>query len=104
ERGAGSDLAALRTSARVEGDELVISGQKIWTSHAQHADYQEMLVRTDSTGPKHKGLTWLICDMRQPGIDIRPIRTMADDQHFCEVFYDNVRVPLANVVGGVNNG
>src|SRR5690606_15392765 len=79
-------------------------GQKIWTSHAQHATYQEMLVRTDPSLGKHKGITWVICDMRAPGITIRPIDTMAGDQHYCEVFYDEVRIPLANVVGQVNDG
>jgi len=104
EPGAGSDLGGLRTRAVIDGDHLVVNGQKIWTSHAQHATYQEMLVRTDPDLGKHKGITWVICDMRLPGITIRPIDTMSGDQHFCEVFYDDVRIPLANVVGGVDNG
>jgi len=101
---AGSDLAGLKTKAVVDGDDLVISGRKIWTSHAQHASYQEMLVRTNPTLGRHKGITWLIVDMTSPGITIRPIDTMAGDQHYCEVFYDDVRVPLSNVVGKVDDG
>ncbi|MDE1154067.1 MAG: acyl-CoA dehydrogenase family protein [Micavibrio sp.] len=104
EPGAGSDLAGLRLKATIDGNHLVLNGQKIWTSHAHLATYQETLVRTGPTTPKHKGITWLIVDMRTPGIRIRPIRTMANNYHFCEVFYDNVRVPLSNVVGEVDNG
>jgi alkylation response protein AidB-like acyl-CoA dehydrogenase len=106
EPNAGSDLASLRTSAVIDGDELVVNGSKIWTSYAQLADYQELLVRTDPGAPKHKGISWVICDMHSPGIEIRPIRTMAasDHFHFCEVFYSDVRIPLANVVGGLNDG
>lgn len=105
EPGAGSDLGSLRIRAVVDGEDLVISGQKVWTSHAHLADYQETLVRTDSSGSKHQGITWVIIDMRSPGITIRPIETLVPGyQHFCEVFYDDVRVPLSNVVGGLNNG
>jgi alkylation response protein AidB-like acyl-CoA dehydrogenase len=104
EPAAGSDLASLRTRAVVDGDELVISGQKIWTSFAAIADWQELLVRTNTEVPKHKGITWVICDMHSPGIDVRPIKTMDGAEDFAEVFYDEVRVPLSNVVGGINNG
>ena len=104
EPGAGSDLAALRMRADIDGDHLVINGQKVWTSHAQYADYQETLVRTDPNSGRHKGITWVIIDMKTPGITIRPLRTIAGDEHFNEVFYDNVRVPLSNVVGGLNEG
>jgi alkylation response protein AidB-like acyl-CoA dehydrogenase len=101
---AGSDLAALRTKAEIDGDELVINGQKLWTSFAGVADYQELLVRTDSTQGKHHGITWVICDMSTPGIDVRPIETIEGGSEFCEVFYDNVRIPLGNVVGEIDNG
>jgi alkylation response protein AidB-like acyl-CoA dehydrogenase len=104
EPGSGSDLASLRTRATIDGEDLVVNGQKIWTSYAQWADYQELLVRTDPQAPKHKGISWVICDMRLPGIRVRPIPTMAGIDEFCEVFYDDVRIPLANVVGGLNNG
>src|SRR5690606_14858751 len=96
---AGSDLAALKTKAVVDGDSLVVTGQKIWTSFAMCADYRELLVRTDNTGTKHHGITWVICDMRSPGIDVRPIRTIEGGEEFCEVFYDDVRIPLTNIVG-----
>ena len=104
EPGAGSDLAGLNTRAEIDGDHLVVNGQKTWTSYAHVADVQELLVRTDPSAPKHKGITWVICDMRTPGIEIREIRTMSHVTDFCEVFYDDVRIPLSNVVGGLNNG
>ena len=99
EPNAGSDLAALSTSARRDGDEWVISGQKIWTSYGHVADYQELLVRTSRGEKKHDGLTWVICPMDAPGIEVRTITTISGSQHFCEIFYDNVRIPMANVVG-----
>ncbi len=104
EPGSGSDLASLQTRAVVDGDKLIITGSKIWTSFAQSCDYGELLVRTDPDAPKHKGITWLIMDMNLPGVDIRPIQCFDGYPHYCEVFYDEVRVPLANVVGKVNDG
>lgn len=104
EPGAGSDLAGIKTRGVVDGDELVINGQKIWTSYARYADWQFVLVRTDPDAPRHKGLSWVINRMDNPGMDIRPILTMNDRAEFCEVFYDDVRVPLTNVVGGLNEG
>ncbi|MFN8642711.1 MAG: acyl-CoA dehydrogenase family protein [Candidatus Binatia bacterium] len=104
EPGAGSDLAALSTRAVIDGDDLVVSGQKIWTSFAQIAQFQELLVRTDPDAPKHKGITWVICPMDAPGITIRPIKTIAGGSDFCEVFYDEVRIPRRNIVGRMNEG
>lgn len=104
EPGAGSDLASLRTRGRVDGDDLVIDGHKIWSSFADIADWQELLIRTDPEAKTAGALSWVICPMDAPGITVRPIRTMAGPRKYCEVFYDNVRVPLSNVVGGLNNG
>jgi len=104
EPGAGSDLAALRTRAVRDGDDYVISGQKIWTSHAQCADYCELLVRTDPDAPKHRGISWLIVPMGIAGIEVRPLRTIADTTEFSEVFFDEARVPVANRVGPENDG
>jgi alkylation response protein AidB-like acyl-CoA dehydrogenase len=104
EPNAGSDLASLRTKGVVEGDELVVNGQKIWSSYADIGDYQELLIRTDPASSRHHGLSWVICAMNTPGISVRPIKTMAGPAKYAEVFYDNVRIPLSNVVGGLNNG
>jgi alkylation response protein AidB-like acyl-CoA dehydrogenase len=104
EPGAGSDLASLRTSGRVEGDHLVVNGQKIWSSFADIAEYQELLIRTEPGSQRHKGLSWVICDMRTPGITVRPIRNLAGATHFAEVFYDEVRIPLCNLVGALHDG
>nr|WP_184803580.1 acyl-CoA dehydrogenase family protein [Nitrospirillum iridis] len=104
EPGAGSDLAGIKAKARIEGDHLIVNGQKIWTSFADIADFQELLVRTGAGDKPSAGLTWVICPMDTPGITVRPIRTMAGPRKYCEVFYDDVRIPLSNVVGGVGNG
>ncbi|MCP4004157.1 MAG: acyl-CoA dehydrogenase [bacterium] len=103
EPGAGSDLAALATRAEVDGDHYVVSGHKIWCSFAQAADYCELLVRTDPEA-KSRGITWLIMDMNSPGIEIRPLRTLAGEGEFSEVFLDNVRIPVSNRVGKENDG
>ena len=104
EPNAGSDLASLKTRGVVDGDHIVVTGAKMWTTDAQHADYQELLIRTDPDSQRHKGLTWIICDMKLPGVEIKPIRTMMQDEHVNLVFYDEVRIPLNNVVGEVNGG
>jgi alkylation response protein AidB-like acyl-CoA dehydrogenase len=104
EPNAGSDLASLRTRGVVDGDNLVVSGQKIWTTMAHLADYQELLVRTGPEGGRHKGLTWVICDMHLPGVEVRPIVALDGEPHTSEVFYDAVQIPLANVVDAVDNG
>lgn len=104
EPGSGSDLASLRTFGEVQGDHLVVNGQKIWSSFADIADYQELLIRTEPGSMRHKGLSWVICDMRTPGITVRPIENLAGATHFAEVFYDNVRIPLGNVVGALHDG
>ena len=101
---AGSDLASLRTRAVRDGDEYVINGQKIWTSHAHVAQYCEMLVRTDPDAPKHRGISWVIVPMDTPGIDIRPLETIRGGVEFSEVFFDDVRIPVANRVGEENDG
>lgn len=104
EPGAGSDLAGIKTRGRVEGDELVINGSKIWTSFAHVADWQELVLRTEEGSQRHRGLSWVICDMHAPGIEIRPIRKISGQVEFAQVFYDDVRIPLENVVGGLGNG
>lgn len=104
EPGSGSDLASLKATGVVDGDELVVNGQKIWTSFADIADYQELLIRTDPEQKRHRGLSWVICDMKSPGITVRPIKNLAGVTHFAEVFYDDVRIPLSNVVGGLHDG
>jgi alkylation response protein AidB-like acyl-CoA dehydrogenase len=104
EPNAGSDLAALRCRAVRDGDHYVINGQKIWTSHAEVADYCELIVRTDPDAPKHRGITWLSVPMDLPGIEMRPLRTLIGSTEFSEVFFEDVRVPVANRVGAENDG
>ncbi len=104
EPNAGSDLASLTTSAVREGDEFVINGQKIWTSLAQDANNMFCLVRTDREAKPQAGISFVLIDLAVPGITIRPIRNIAGDEEFCEVFFDNVRIPASNLVGPLNGG
>ena len=104
EPGAGSDLAALQTSGRVEGETLVVNGQKIWTSTAQFAQMMFALVRTEPDAKKHAGISYVLIPMDTPGIDVRPLKTMTGHAEFNEVFFDEVRVPLSNVVGRRGEG
>ena len=104
EPGSGSDLASLRTRARVDGDCLVIDGQKTWTTWGHHAHWMYALVRTGEPGSRHAGITFVLIDLATPGITRRPIRNIAGDDEFCEGFFDGVRVPLENVVGEIGGG
>ena len=105
EPNSGSDLASLQTSAVIEGDVFVINGQKIWTSLADDATHIYVLVRTDKTLPKkQQGISLLLADMQSPGITVRPIRNIAGHEEFCQVFFDNVRVPRENLVGRLHEG
>jgi alkylation response protein AidB-like acyl-CoA dehydrogenase len=101
---AGSDLAGLKTKAVLDGDEWVINGQKIWTTQGFIADYIFVLCRTDPDASKHKGISYLLCPMKQPGVEVRPIEQVDGSAEFCEVFFTDARCPKENVVGGVNNG
>src|SRR3990170_1200359 len=104
EPNAGSDLAGLQTRADRDGDDWVLNGQKIWSSLAQHADWCTILARTDQDAPKHKGISFLLVDMRSPGITVRPIRQISGDAEFNEIYFDNVRVPGDQILGEVNGG
>jgi alkylation response protein AidB-like acyl-CoA dehydrogenase len=104
EPNAGSDLAALSTTGVLDGDHFVVNGQKCWTSYAWAADWCELVVRTDPAAPKHKGLTALLVDMHSPGVEVRGLKQMSGESEFGEIFFRDVRVPVANVVGKVNEG
>ncbi len=104
EPNSGSDLASLKTVAELDGDEWVINGQKVWTTQGHHADYCFLLTRTDPSSPKHKGISYLLVPMKQPGVEVRGITQPDGTAEFCEVFFTDARCPKDNVVGGVNNG
>lgn len=104
EPNAGSDLASLQMEARLDGSHYVVNGQKIWTSYGWIGDWCELVVRTDPDVPKHKGLTVLLVDMKSPGVEVRPLRQMTGESEFNELFFRDVRVPVENVLGKVNDG
>src|SRR5436305_1810469 len=104
EPNAGSDLANIGTRAVLDGDEWVINGQKIWTSAGHLANWIFVVCRTDPDAPKHRGISFLLCPMDQPGIEVRPIRMMSGESEFNEVFFTDARCPAGNVLGGVDNG
>lgn len=104
EPGAGSDLASLATRAERDGDTYLINGQKVWNTYAEKAQLGMLLARTDPTAPKHRGISYFACPMDTPGIEVRPIRQMNGDFGFCEVFFDDVRIPAANRIGEEGQG
>jgi alkylation response protein AidB-like acyl-CoA dehydrogenase len=104
EPNAGSDLAGLRMEGRLDGDHFVVNGQKIWTSYGWAADWCALLVRTDPNSSKHHGLSYLLVDMRTPGVEVRPLRQMTGESEFTELFFNDVRVPVENVLGKVGDG
>ena len=104
EPNAGSDVASLQTRAVREGDHFVVNGQKVWTSYGYVADFCILLVRTDFEVPKHKGLSYLIVDMKSPGVSTKPLVQMTGEAEFAELFFENVRVPVENLVGELNKG
>lgn len=104
EPGAGSDLAGIRTRADRQGDHYLVNGQKVWTSGAAIADYAMLIARTDWDVPKHRGISFFYCPMKQPGIEVRPLRQITNESHFNEVFITDAVVPLDNLLGNLNSG
>jgi alkylation response protein AidB-like acyl-CoA dehydrogenase len=104
EPGAGSDLAGMHTRAVRDGDEWVVSGQKVWNSGAQYCDWGILPVRTDPSQPKHRGISYFVVDMRTSGITVCPLQQISGHSHFCEVFFDEVRIPVHQMVGDLNDG
>jgi alkylation response protein AidB-like acyl-CoA dehydrogenase len=104
EPNSGSDLAAARTRAELQGDEFVVNGQKVWTTLGHIADWCMLVVRTDPDVPKHRGLSYLLVDMKSPGITVKPLRQMTGEAEFNEMFFEDVRVPRQNLLGGLNEG
>ncbi len=104
EPGSGSDLASLRTTAEDAGDHFIVNGQKTWTSYAQYSDWVFCLVRTDSSVRQQAGITFLLIDLKSPGVEVKPMLTLGHTPAFCDTFFDNVKVPKENVVGNVNQG
>jgi alkylation response protein AidB-like acyl-CoA dehydrogenase len=104
EPGSGSDVASLQTRAIEEGDYFVVNGQKVWTSDAHHADWCILLVRTDPSAPKHKGISYVLVDMHSPGVTVRPLVQITGDANFNEVFFEDVKVPKKNLIGEKNQG
>ncbi|HEY2486210.1 MAG TPA: acyl-CoA dehydrogenase [Candidatus Binataceae bacterium] len=104
EPGSGSDVASLQTRAIEEGDYFIVNGQKVWTSDAHHADWCILLVRTDPSAPKHKGISYVLVDMHSPGVTVRPLVQITGDANFNEVFFEDVKVPKKNLIGEKNQG
>ncbi len=104
EPNAGSDLANVRTEARLDGDHYVVNGQKVWNSYGWAADWCALITRSDPNSTKHQGLTYLLVDMKTPGVEVRPLRQMTGESEFCELFFRDVKVPAENVLGKVGDG
>src|SRR3712207_8969912 len=97
-------LASLRTRAERDGDHFVVNGQKVWTSGGMHSDWGLLLARTDPAAPKHQGISCFLVDMHAPGVTVRPLKQISGSEEFCEVFFDNARVPAEHLVGELNAG
>ncbi|MBE3603995.1 acyl-CoA dehydrogenase family protein [bacterium] len=104
EPGAGSDLASIQTRAELVGDEFIVNGQKVWTTHAHRSDFCQLFVRTDPNAPKHKGMSALLVDMHSPGVTVKPLKQISGDAEFNEIFFEDVRVPKQNLLGPLNRG